>query len=246
MPLLPGNSKLGKTVWHFSMPAIETCPGRSELCSKLCYALKGHFFHANVRDREVVNEQMRHEKNWWRRVVAQMNLHNIREVRIHASGDFDSATYIQDWIKIIRGKPDATFYAYTRSWSATELLPLLDQMSKLPNMQLWHSCDKDTGAPPRRKRCPRAYLSASDTDFPSYKVDLIFRNDRRVKQVQLGGVMVCPAERLRSKRRPDGTKPNKVTCAQCQICFDSQRLQWLADYNAKMAAKSFLPILETV
>lgn len=246
VPLLQGNSKLGKTVWHWSLPAIQTCPGRSELCSKLCYAMKGHYFYANVRDREAVNEQMRHEAGWWRRVVSQISLHNIREVRIHSSGDFDIASYTEDWLRIISSKPETKFYAYTRSWSVPELLPILDRMSKLPNMRLWHSCDKDTGIPPRRKLCPRAYLSSSDADFPKYKVDLIFRNDRRVKQVTLGGVMVCPAERLRSKRRPDGTKPNKVTCAQCQICFDPQRLQWLADYNQQSAAKSFLPVLETV
>lgn len=233
-------------MWHFSLPAITTCPGSTDLCRGLCYALKGHYFYANVREREAVNDEMRQEEGWWRRVVSQISLHNIPAVRIHSSGDFDSVQYTEDWFNIVSRKPNIPFWGYTRSWNQPDILPVLDRLSRLPNMTLWHSCDKETGVPPRRKHNRRAYLSNADDDYPRYKVDLIFRNNRRVKQVRVGGKMVCPAERQIAKRRPDGTKPNKVTCAQCQICFNDQRAQWLDDYNAKPQAKFALPILEVV
>ena len=37
----PGNTKLGKMP-NFSIPAGDTCPGKSEFC-KDCYAQKGFF-----------------------------------------------------------------------------------------------------------------------------------------------------------------------------------------------------------
>ena len=40
--LLPGNSKLGKRVLSFSLPAVRTCKP-SPWCLKHCYACKGFF-----------------------------------------------------------------------------------------------------------------------------------------------------------------------------------------------------------
>jgi hypothetical protein len=231
-PLLPGNSKLGSAVWHFSLPAIKTCVNHSGLCAKLCYATKGHYRYASVQQREAINEEMRKQPNWVARVVSQIALHDIRKVRIHTSGDFDSVEYAESWVKIAEKRTETRFWAYTRSWATPEILAVLDRFSRLPNVSLWHSCDKETGMPPRRKRCKRAYLAVSDTDLPTYKVDLIFRNYRFTKQVRMGGVMVCPAERQRATKRPDGSLPNKTTCAQCKICFVTDRLAWLDKFNA--------------
>ena len=37
-------------------------------------------------------------------------------VRIHVSGDFNSAEYVRKWVAIARACPTTRFYAYTRSW----------------------------------------------------------------------------------------------------------------------------------
>jgi hypothetical protein len=41
--LTRGNGKLGEGIHTWSLPAVETCPGRSDLCSRVCYARSGRF-----------------------------------------------------------------------------------------------------------------------------------------------------------------------------------------------------------
>ena len=42
--LLPrGNGKLGEGIHAWSLPAVESCPGRSDLCSQVCSARSGRF-----------------------------------------------------------------------------------------------------------------------------------------------------------------------------------------------------------
>jgi hypothetical protein len=36
--LVRGNRKLGESVHSFSVPAVDTCPGRSAPCERACYA----------------------------------------------------------------------------------------------------------------------------------------------------------------------------------------------------------------
>lgn len=229
LPLVVGNSKLGPSVWQYSLPTISTCPGRTDLCSKACYAAKGMYRYANVERRMAHNDEHRLADDWLDQVRMQIRLHRIREVRIHTAGDFDTVEYIRNWRTIIQSTPDTKFWAYTRSWRIPELLAELDKMMKLPNVQLWFSCDRETGVPPRRARVRRAYLSLGDTDVPRYKVDLVFRSNRRTKQVHLGKAMVCPAERV--SRSKDATSP-RLTCDQCRLCID--RVQWLDAANSKL------------
>ena len=240
LPLLPGNEKLGTSVWQFSLPAIETCPGKSKLCSALCYACKGRYRTGGVAGRLAENDRMRMEDDWTRRVISQIFASRIREVRIHPSGDFDTVAYIDQWIEIVRKSPKTTFWAYTRSWRIPELRARLSVLSRLPNMALWFSCDHETGAPPKLKRVKRAYMSVNDADSPRFKVDMVFRVQRYTKQVRMGGVLVCPVERHAEIK-------TKTTCQQCQLCF--HRRDWLDDYNAKYRAEgatrvaTMLPVL---
>jgi len=43
-----GNKKLPKTTMIFNIPAVVTCPGKTELCSKFCYALKAERMYEAV------------------------------------------------------------------------------------------------------------------------------------------------------------------------------------------------------
>lgn len=228
LPLVAGNSKLGPSVWQYSLPTISTCPGRTALCSKACYATKGSYLYANVERRLTFNDEHRLSDDWISQVRMQIRLYRIREVRIHTAGDFDTAAYIRNWCEVIRNAPRTLFWAYTRSWCVPELLPELDKLSRLANMQLWFSCDRETGVPPRRTHVRRAYLSTEDSDIPRYRVDLVFRSNRRTKQVRLGGALVCPAERV--SRSKNSTSP-RLTCDQCRLCMD--RVQWLDEANDK-------------
>ena len=46
-----GNEKLAAGIWHFDLPPIRSCPGRSKLCSSACYARRGHFCYPQVQER---------------------------------------------------------------------------------------------------------------------------------------------------------------------------------------------------
>lgn len=34
--LAMGNGKLGQSIYHFDLPAVFTCPGRSAVCERVC------------------------------------------------------------------------------------------------------------------------------------------------------------------------------------------------------------------
>jgi hypothetical protein len=49
--LSKGNGKLGENIHHWSIPAVETCPGRSGICETHCYARSGRYRTDIIRDR---------------------------------------------------------------------------------------------------------------------------------------------------------------------------------------------------
>ena len=51
-------------------------------------------------------------------------------------------------IDVVRNNPDTKFWAYTRSWNVPELLPHLETLRAMPNMQLFASCDTTMPMPP--------------------------------------------------------------------------------------------------
>lgn len=227
----PGNTKLGKTPYHFSLPAVYTCPGRSAICEKGCYATKGQFRRPNVKDRYWANHLMRLEDDFVDRMCGQIAASKATLFRIHPSGDFDTAEYIDKWYKIISKRKTTNFWAYTRSWRVPELFPKLDLLSKLPNFQLWWSADKATGQPPISKDVPIAYMAVDDDDNPSWKPDLVFRVKRKTKMLTQNDTLVCPAERIAKFKRDNGKMSKQVTCDSCGLCFQATRVKWLKEFN---------------
>lgn len=63
-------------------------------------------------------------------------------LRLHISGDFDTFDYVQNWIDRITERPDVTMWVYTRSWRVPELLPALERLRALPNVQMFASMDE--------------------------------------------------------------------------------------------------------
>ena len=129
-----GNDKLGKGVSTINREAGETCPGKSEFCID-CYAMKGNFKRFNLQSKFA---------------AGTINLPaTLRDLfRWHVSGDFDSFEYIHFAIDVVRAHPNTNFWAYTRSWDVPELLPHLETLRALPNMQLFASCDETMPLPP--------------------------------------------------------------------------------------------------
>ena len=142
MPLLlPGNSKLGKRVLSFSLPAKKTC-SPSVWCLKHCYACHGYFkvfadkvnacyernYQASLSDtfvNEINNELARKRED--------------KYIRIHASGDFYSSEYIKKWVEIIADNPRHHFLAFTKRM---DLEKELIELALLPNMSVYQSIDE--------------------------------------------------------------------------------------------------------
>jgi len=234
LPLSRGNSKLGEDgIWQWGLPAVATCPGRSPECVLACYALKHRYRFPNVQTRLEANMAARlHLQDWIASVTAQIAMHRIKAVRIHTSGDFDSAAYVDAWRAIAKARPKTRFYAYSRSWSVDDLAmrSSLRAFARLKNAQLWLSFDRSMETPPRWADCKRAYMAVDDTDIPAKgSADMVFRVRRKTKAVRIGGIVVCPAERERAA---------KATCETCRLCID--RTDWVDRANAKPNA---LPVV---
>lgn len=141
--------------------------------------------------------------------------HEIREkmvllMRIHVSGDFFGKRYTQRWLKIVQKNPRVKFFAYTRSWAIPALLPVLSELGRQPNFEMWFSWDREMPFPPRRKGVRTCYLSMNDDDLPGRKTDLIFRDDQTtVLKRDPHGNLACPFD--------NGI--TATTCSRCKLCW---------------------------
>jgi hypothetical protein len=140
-----GNEKLGR-IANFNLPPVETCPGASDACRKVCYARKAQRMYHNARDAWADNYAcVMRDAEWIVEMVEYINTRKIKVFRIHTSGDFFDEPYIMAWWAIARACPDTKFYAYTRSWVCKSLHSALNFLHDLPNVQLFASWDDTMG-----------------------------------------------------------------------------------------------------
>jgi hypothetical protein len=215
--LIKGNSKLGPDIWQWSITSVSTCPGRTKLCESLCYTHKGFFRYKSTAQSLDSREAERHKPDFVSRVNAEIEKHDIRTLRIHVSGDFDSVGYIKKWISIIDANPDTLFVFYTRSWRVKNLAPHIQTMANFKNVKAWLSCDKESGKPIDIKRARRAYMSVDDNDTAQYKVSITFRNNKKTEMLRTPhNSVVCPVERGGKEKSVD---PEKLNCSTCSLCY---------------------------
>lgn len=181
-----GNLKIGPSVYTYSRQPGRgvfngTCPGSTDLCESICYAKR---IHGPVR----VIYRMNSETATVPELPADCRL-----LRLHISGDFDSPGYIQNWQHRLMERPDVTCWAYTRSWRVPSLLPALERLRALPNVQLFASIDHSTV-----ERPPSGWRVAW------------MDGDRRAGQSVPS--YLCPEQ--------TGVK---ATCEACRYCFDGRR-----------------------
>lgn len=120
----------------FNLPSQITCPNRTELCTKYCYAKKAERLYKNVLPCRNNNlEETKKEKfvfnmvNTIRDELRKPKYNNTKVFfRIHESGDFYSKKYLKDWIDIIKhinnyiedgyysNNMSITFVAWTKSF----------------------------------------------------------------------------------------------------------------------------------
>ncbi len=134
-----GNPKLGEHVYTYSLTAGRvsnggSCPGATEECLNICYALKiKHpilmaMYDANTEEADAGN-------------VTELPP-GAKLVRIHVSGDFINESYLRSWNQLIKDNPDVQFWVYTRSWRVPGMLPLLNELRKRrTNVEVFASVD---------------------------------------------------------------------------------------------------------
>jgi len=146
--LVNGNAKLGKGVWTWSMlPGdFEHSVTLDDECRKVrgtcpvscpgCYAQTGFY---NMPDVKAANARKtvlaRLYPDFVRRaILAQIEAEGVKLCRIHASGDFFSAEYVEMWREIVKASPACLFWSYTKNREAEEAF------SDLPNINIVKSC----------------------------------------------------------------------------------------------------------
>jgi len=121
------SSKNGIDVYNFGIPAFKsvtgliTCPNAKQ-CATGCYARSGTYRFSNVVNAYEKRLELTQNKNFIEIMVAEIKAKSIQStskdrrciIRIHDSGDFYNERYLNDWIDIIKGSPNTTFYAYTK------------------------------------------------------------------------------------------------------------------------------------
>jgi hypothetical protein len=133
-----GNAKLGPRLGAVNRMAIDTCPGASDWCKSVCYA-----------DRYINGRYSKTIRAAYTRQLTLPAGKLPRAVRIHASGDFDTVTYVEHIRAWVKAHPETLFWAYTRSWRVDGLLESLESLRSEPNMQLFASVDSSiTETPP--------------------------------------------------------------------------------------------------
>jgi len=125
-----GNKKLKNTkettffIWN--LPAVITCPYRTGMCEKACYALKAEKQYKNtVPKARNENFMLSKKPEFVQDMIAilEKKLKYFRKkhyvVRIHESGDFYNRAYAMAWLKIAShfiNDSRIVFIAYTKSF----------------------------------------------------------------------------------------------------------------------------------
>lgn len=210
--LVQGNQKLSAGVFHFDLPAVATCPGRSRLiCERRCYATKGRFVFPQIRDRLEWNYRQSLRRDFVDRMVNEIYRQGILLCRFHVSGDLYSAAYARKVLDIIGQSPHCTVWLYSRSWRIAPIFSVIRAISELPNAKIWLSADAETGYPPDvPEHCRVAWMQTTEDDG-NEDADLVFL-DRPLRKLSLPIANVCPTETAEGKDK--GT-----TCATCTRCW---------------------------
>ena len=211
-----GNKKLGSYISHFSLPALATCPGKTHICARRCYALQNRYRFKTTQASLAFSHTVSKSSYFVQHIALAIRNADVHVLRLHPSGDFYSVAYIKKWYEIASRFPCITFYGYTRSWADPKLAQELCKLAELSNVFLWWSVDNDSpgmfGKPPFHSRVKTVYMAVNYDDKPPLETSLIFRVKRRKIVRYLCGKLVCPAENGMSYPWP-------WTCSRCKMCY---------------------------
>lgn len=142
-----GNSKLGKSIYTFSLPSGYTCPLAKDCLAKVnritgkltdgpdtqfrCFSASQEALFPSVRKSRWENfDKVKNAiKN---NTLVDLILKSIPKkatiIRVHVAGDYYSQAYFNAWMEVARNRSDIIFYAYTKS-----IRYWVNQLGNIPN-----------------------------------------------------------------------------------------------------------------
>ena len=117
------NKETAFIIWN--LPSVTTCPFRTAMCEKSCYAKKAEIAYKNCLPSRKRNFEDSRKADFVERMTATI-LHIAKGtrkkqiiVRIHESGDFYNKEYTEKWLAIMdncKADKRIKFIAYTKSF----------------------------------------------------------------------------------------------------------------------------------
>lgn len=212
LPGLPGHYALGidgASEIGFGPYNEGTCPGATPECQSICYASRPVAEQGAVmgmwQDNSVTEE------------VPDELPYDCVFLRLHVSGDFTSERYIDGWTNLIARNPHVKVWAYTRSWRVPALLPALERLRALSNVQLFASMDLSTEEmPPAGWR--RAWI---DGDERAGQVRSVHAHSNVAEMLDDFEVQRT-SDDVKALICPEETKA-VANCVECGFCFHGTR-----------------------
>ena len=223
-----GNIKIGQTMWSWNKLAgngeIAGCKGT---CGKHCngcynaenprkspcYVFKSYNLYGwdhssvvrgHVRNTNIMRNDIDHAFSDIRLQLARAKK-KPSAVRIHASGELESAQELREWIETAGMFPEIPFYVYTKAYEILdEVLSDMDN-DTMPdnffiNVSIWHENGIDTYNKWKHLDCVRGFVYDDGYDYgDKLKINCY-----------------CPAYDKNGKLHHD------LTCDKCKICFQSK------------------------
>lgn len=208
-----GHYAMDRESWlrsEYVTPGYEgTCPGATDECRSVCYAARP------------VAENGPVDQMWWLNSRTEDVPTELPDgctlLRLHISGDFTSERYIDGWTDLLSRNPHVTVWAYTRSWRVPALLPALERLRALPNVQLFASMDKSTEElPPATWR--RAWIDGD----PRAGTPLRILSHTEAAEAFARFELEQTEDGVKSLICPEETKAVK-NCEECGFCFRGKR-----------------------
>lgn len=224
------SDKIGPSKWArtFNVDLARTCLKRrtggrtiaTPVCADRCYVAALAEEYKAFLPRAARNCDLSRRRDFVDLICAAIVKHRTRLVRIHSVGDYYSPPYILKWAEIAKQNPWTEFLSYTRAWRIRELVSALRKLAALPNVSLWLSADRMSGAPPLIGDTRVCFFADTDADGPEClsksarrRVKLVFRGSARrarVPMTNINGVKVCPHQ---------NGLPSTQTCVSCAFCL---------------------------
>lgn len=228
LPGRPSKPALGSGIVRNLVPGTAsalnvprgTCPGASDECQAICFAAHPVAENGPVAALWATNSRV----NDVPEIPADCQI-----LRLHVSGDFDSVEYVENWIARLTERPDVIAFAYTRSWRVEALLPALERLRALPNVELFASMDASVPElPPVGWR--RAWILRTEAR-PGFPIESRLTLHRTaihdgveetpggpIEKTRLGDLMTTALDGVPSYVCPEETG-RKKNCVDCGYCF---------------------------